>query len=438
MIGRTRVIGFTFLCMTAAGWDAGAQSLLDRRVGVDEYGRPIVVSSIGTHVIGPLARAAGVSVGIEIAPGKIRKTRPKTLTGLTVRQALDVLAAVDPGYEWREMNGAIVLRTSAAWQQLDHPLHRHIQPVALESTRIRNAFALIAAFLGASKNDYTDLGDTTRFSVRVENGTVLDLLSATAAAHGSLGWILEHRTDSRHPFLLMVMSGANGSGSYLSGRPPRRVVDVSKFADPSIFSVEGSPAVLDRIVGIGPNDEPLVVRGAFPLAVWDLSEATNVPMGIEFLGGGRRPGAAEIPASGRPLRDVLNDMVTLDPRYEWREMDGVIAIRPVRSWNDAESILFRRVTSIQLTEVPPQEVVERLARVLGYEHRIGFPSGKLLSVDIREGTVLELLNAILREHGEMTWTLQAAQPEDHAARSGYPYTLSLSLNGGRGIGFGVR
>ena len=438
MTRRTRLVGVAFILTSAAGWNARAQSSLDRRVGADENGRPIVVSSIGTHVIGPLARAAGVPVGIELAPGRARKTRPTTLTGLTVRQALDVLAAVEPGYEWRDMNGAFVLRTSAAWGQRDHPLHRSIQPIALESTRARHACALISAFLGGSANAYADLGDTTRFSVRVENGTVLDLLSATAAAHGSLGWVLEHTTDARHPYVLMVMFGANGSGSLLSGRALRRGVDVSRFADPPIFSVGGSSAVLDRIVGIGSNDEALVVRGAFPSAVWDLSEATNVPMGIEFLGGGRGAVAAEIPASGRPLRDVLNDIVTFDPRYEWREMDGVIAIRPVRSWNDAESMLFRRVTSVQLTDVPPQDAVERLARQLGYAQRIGFPSGKLLSVDIRDGTTLDLLNAILREHGGMTWTLRAADPDEYAARSGYRYTLSLTLSGGRGIGFGVR
>lgn len=86
-----------------------AQPALDRQIGPDTSGHPIVVTHIQARLVGALARAAGVPMGIELAPGTPRKVSPRRLTGLTVREADDVLAAVDPRYEWREMDGVIVI-----------------------------------------------------------------------------------------------------------------------------------------------------------------------------------------------------------------------------------------------------------------------------------------------------------------------------------------
>ena len=76
------------LTLTAAG-PAAAQLAPDRRVGPDEFGAPIVVTAIDPRLIGKFARAAGVPMGIEVAPGRPRRTKPATLTGLTVREAFD-------------------------------------------------------------------------------------------------------------------------------------------------------------------------------------------------------------------------------------------------------------------------------------------------------------------------------------------------------------
>jgi hypothetical protein len=60
-----------------------------------------------------------------------------------------------------------------------------------------------------------------------------------------------------------------------------------------------------------------------------------------------------------------------------------------------------------------------------------------LSLDLPQGTVLELANAIVRAHGELTWALGAEPPLDGAA-VGYTHTLTFSLMGGIGLGFGAR
>jgi hypothetical protein len=119
-------------------------------------------------------------------------------------------------------------------------------------------------------------------------------------------------------------------------------------------------------------------------------------------------------------------------------MNGVVVIRPTASWNDPESLLFRLVPAVQMHDVAPLQAMERLARALGHGDPLGaIPLGRPLSVDTPAGTVLDLLNAMVRAHGELSWTLEPEEPAA-ARRSGYPYTLTFGVMGGGGMGVGVR
>jgi len=433
-----RAVALSVLWTLTGICPAAAQLAPDRRVGPDELGNPIVVTTIEPGLIGKFARAAGVPMGIEVAPGRPRRTKPATLTGLTVREALDAMAAADGRYEWREMNGVMVLRSAAAWERGDHPLHASVPAIQLPGIRARNALGLIAALLDGPQYKDAQLGDTKRFALRVDAGTVLDVLNATVSAHGELAWAFEAKpADAMFPFTVTLFSGFAGSGCGVPGRSPEQTVDVLRYADAPLFSAGGSASVLDRIVRTSASDRPLVVNGPFPSAVRDLANATSVPMGIEFLGPGNPPRSAEIPATGRTLRDVLDAMVAIDPRYEWREMDGVIVIRPTASWNDPQSLLFRLVPGERMHDVSPQTAIERLARQLGRTERLaGMPPGKPLSIDAPQGTVLDFANTIVRAHGRMLWTLE---PTTRAGeRAGYRHTFNFGVMGGGGTGFEVR
>ena len=423
------------LTLTGAG-PAAAQLAPDRRVGPDEFGAPIVVTAIDPRLIGKFAKAAGVPMGIEVAPGRPRRTKPATLTGLTVREALDAMAAADCRYEWREMNGVTVLRSSAAWERGDHPLNGSVPAIQLPGIRARNALGLIAALLDGPQYKEVQLGDTKRFALRVDTGTVLDVLNATVSAHGELAWAFEAKpADSMFPFTVTLWSGSTGSGCGVPGRSPEQTVDVSRYADAPLFAAGGSAAVLDRIVRTAASDRPLVVNGPRRSGTWRTrpwfrwASSSSVP--------GNPPRSAEIPATGRTLRDVLDAMVAIDPRYEWREMDGVIVIRPTASWNDPQSLFFRLVPGERMHDVSPQEAVERLARQLGHDDRlVGIPGGKLLSIDAPQGTVLDFANTIVRTHGEMIWTLEPTTRL--GASAGYRYTFNFGTMGGGGLGFEVR
>jgi hypothetical protein len=427
-----------FLSALLTASPAAAQSPLDKTIGPDEWGE-ITATAIEPALIGKLARAAGVPMGIEAAPGAARKTRAQKLTGLTLRAALEAMAAIDPRYEWREMNGVIVLRTPDAWNSSTDPLELPIQALLLSNVRARNALSVIAAFLGAPQSRDVQFDDAKRFSLQLDSGTVLDLLNATVRAHGELAWSFEPAPNDRNfPFLVSVIGGATGFGCGVPGRTPQSPVNLARYLDPAALAPGGSMSVVDRVVGIGPNELPLVVNGPSPWAVDHLADATRVPMGLEFLGPGKPPPSMGISATGRRLRDVLDAMVAVDPRYEWREMDGVVVIRPAAAWNDAANLLFRMVAPIRMIDVPAQQAIQRLAREVGYQHPLGDAfGGNRVTLDLPQGTVLDLANAIVRTHGELTWTLDAEPPLD-GARAGYRYTFMFSVMGGGGSGFGAR
>lgn len=74
-----------------------------------------------------LARKAHVLVGFEQTAdcwlsGRRLNAEPdsETLSGLTIRQALDAQVAVMPGYSWRPMNDVIVVRPRVAWDDPNH------------------------------------------------------------------------------------------------------------------------------------------------------------------------------------------------------------------------------------------------------------------------------------------------------------------------------
>ena len=71
---RFRAAGrVVILLLTALAARAAAQQSLERVVGEDENGTPIVVTTVESQIIGKMARAAGVPMGIEMAAGPTRR-----------------------------------------------------------------------------------------------------------------------------------------------------------------------------------------------------------------------------------------------------------------------------------------------------------------------------------------------------------------------------
>jgi hypothetical protein len=92
--------------------------------------------------------------------------------------------------------------------------------------------------------------------------------------------------------------------------------------------------------------------------VLELAGVTGVPMGFESVPpapGRVRCWSDGVTLSGLTLRDALDALVILDPRYEWRDVFGVINVRPASS--ASESNLFRLVPGMRLEDVSSAKAI---------------------------------------------------------------------------------
>lgn len=128
-----------------------------------------------------------------------------------------------------------------------------------------------------------------------------------------------------------------------------------------------------------------------------LSERVSMPFSTR--GGPSRPKPlvsvrpTPLDVRGVTLRQALDAVVAKDRRYSWREVNGVVVVRPVAAWRDPEHPLLRRVPAVGLRQ--DAEGDELLAAL------------RHPSLDFAGGTLFELLNAAVRANGRMQWSLRS-------------------------------
>lgn len=168
-----------------------SSAILDRVVGSDRQGRPLSISSFNVAAVANLAEASGTPMGVEAigtTAGQLRITRPTTVTGMRLADALGTLAAMDTRYEWREMDGVIVFRPAQAWGDGLNPLFRPVRDVQLQRVTLSTVMGLIASALKSPEHAINSIPDTRRISIDMPAGSVLDFLNAAAKSHGQLSW----------------------------------------------------------------------------------------------------------------------------------------------------------------------------------------------------------------------------------------------------------
>ena len=195
------------------------------------------------------------------------------------------------------------------------------------------------------------------------------------------------------------------------------------FAAAAILSLPATAAAqtaLDRVVGPGARNEIIQAHEPFRsdgvlMLLPQIARATGVPMGFEVVKGGDLvndgravPDAMEIDAShpltGLPLRAALDLLVSLDPRYEWREMRDVIVVRPVEAWADARHVLHRLV-SIDTDEFSLESALSYGTSLIDpplAPSPLSSRSNRRFPLRLRV-TVLEALNGLARGYGPLIW-----------------------------------
>jgi hypothetical protein len=141
-----------------------------------------------------------------------------------------------------------------------------------------------------------------------------------------------------------------------------------------------------------------------------LVRSAKIPMGFEQAAplppssGPRTPQ----PIAGLTLRQALDLIVGLDPRYAWREVDGVAVVRPSAAWSDPNDALNRHVQNIHWTSVNARQTLDRLTSVI-FDGPVtatpGFVTSSTFAVDIADGTVIQVLNAAAKA-GDLFWWTQ--------------------------------
>jgi hypothetical protein len=97
-----------------------------------------------------------------------------------------------------------------------------------------------------------------------------------------------------------------------------------------------------------------------------LVRSAKIPMGFEQAdplppsSGPRTPQ----PIAGLTMRQVLDLIVGLDPRYAWREVDGVAVVRPSAAWSNPNDALNRHVQNIHWTSVNARQTLDKLTSVI--------------------------------------------------------------------------
>lgn len=181
---------FVMLPLTA---DAQSGSL-DQPLGTDVTSAPLewTATSASTSLyLERIARSAGISLIFEAQPDADSGAGPQAidLTGKTARQALDILTSLDTRYSWQTVNAVAVIRPATAWSDGGSALNQPAPPIAWDDVPADDAVSRVALLLGSDSRLSTQAPsrpDEPRVSVNLNNGTVLDVLCAIAAAHGEL------------------------------------------------------------------------------------------------------------------------------------------------------------------------------------------------------------------------------------------------------------
>jgi len=188
---------------------------------------------------------------------------------------------------------------------------------------------------------------------------------------------------------------------------------------------------LDRPIRDDASNGPLIVRSVDAQTVARLAAAAKVPMGFVGWDAMSKTQLPAIVASGRPLRQVLDDMINADPRYRWDDDNGVIIVAVTEGLEDATRVLDAPTDGVILENVDSNDAYEVMVRLVGAQFTrsaIGETTPFSVSVPPTR-TVRDVLNAIVQSHGRLAWSLTS---------SSSPLPLIVTLfSGGAGAGVGI-
>jgi hypothetical protein len=117
--------------------------------------------------------------------------------------------------------------------------------------------------------------------------------------------------------------------------------------------------------------------------------------------------------SGTSAREALNQLMLAMPQFAWKDVDGVVVVRPTVAWENPDDLLNHPVGAFTVTDVPADRVLHSVLQEampsLFKEHEDvphhGVMADRMLTVRFHGGTLLEALNEVVRAHGSAEWQI---------------------------------
>jgi hypothetical protein len=146
-----------------------------------------------------------------------------------------------------------------------------------------------------------------------------------------------------------------------------------------------------------------------------IARQAKIAIGFESVPGCWFGPRSVVPNGGRALdartpREAFNQVAALTGAFAWREIDGVVVIRPVAAWQEAGFLSLRvdafRLVNVSLEDALCHALDVTTPRLRCPRTRRSLPERQFevpMSVDFAGGTLLAALNAIVRAKGGAEW-----------------------------------
>ena len=233
----------------------------------------------------------------------------------------------------------------------------------------------------------------------------------------------------RHPLSFSAVALFLGAFSLSAGaQGPPSSAPQDRLLQPDSIGSPGVEMVLPSQIGAD-------------LTAWRIFMMGRVLIGFEgvYDAPAQPPRGARFVMTGATVREALDAVVRTDPRYLWQLMNDVIVVRPVLASADPDNLLNQPVRDIDWQDVTVEQAFLNVRRLIHGSSNVPstFPGSvhdaRLLSVRIRSSSVLNVLNEMVRAHGELMWSVVYAAPERRGVVQTGPH-ISFRWFDGHGIG----
>jgi hypothetical protein len=175
------------------------------------------------RILTQLAQQTKILVGLEETPECILSPSPspshvEDASNVTVRQVLDRVVMVVPGYRWQEIDGVAVVRPTEAWEDPADPLNLPVEAIRVQDVHVSVILAKLLRLTSLHVNRSPRL-ISKPVTARFAGGTLLAALNATIRSHEEASWILgliAHPDGDRGPSVAVTFIAFDASAISVS------------------------------------------------------------------------------------------------------------------------------------------------------------------------------------------------------------------------------